>query len=70
MSPTLVPCGYSELTIAGYRSATLRVPEYMSPNPDIKEGVLLRNVSAAPICNHFAVVPPSSRIREPVPFLV
>ena len=35
-----------------------------------KEGVLLRNVSAAPICDHFAVVPSSSRIREPVPFLV
>ena len=35
-----------------------------------KEGVLLRNVSAAPICNHFAVVPPRSRIRESVPFLV
>ena len=36
----------------------------------VKEGVLLRNVSAAPIYNHFAVLPPSSRIREPVPFLV
>ena len=38
-------------------------------NP-VKEIVLLRNVRAAPICDHFAVVPPSSRIREPVPFLV
>ena len=36
----------------------------------IKEGVLLRNVRAAPICDHFAVVPPSSWMREPVPFLV
>ena len=35
-----------------------------------KEGVLLRNVSAAPICDPFAVVPPNSWIREPVPFLV
>ena len=45
---------------------------YTAPchSPASKEGVLLRNVSAAPICNHFAVVPPSSRIREPVPFLV
>ena len=36
----------------------------------IKEGVLLRNVSAAPISDHFAVLPPCSRIREVVPFLV
>ena len=35
-----------------------------------KEGVLLRNVSAAPIWDHFAVLPPSSWIREPVRFLV
>ena len=32
----------------------------------VEEGVLLRNVSAAPICDHFAVLPPSSRIREAV----
>ena len=30
----------------------------------IKEGVLLRNVSAAPICNHFTVVTPGCWIRE------
>ena len=35
-----------------------------------KEGVCLRNVSAAPICNHFAVEPPMSRIRESEPFLI
>ena len=35
----------------------------------IKEGVLLRNVSAAPICDHFTVVAPGCWIREPVPFL-
>ena len=29
-----------------------------------KEGVLLRNISAAPICNHFTVGPPGSGIRE------
>ena len=29
-----------------------------------KEGVLLRNISAAPICDHFTVGPPGSRIRE------
>ena len=34
-----------------------------------KEGVLLRNVSAALICDHIAVEPPGSRIREPVPCL-
>ena len=34
-----------------------------------KEGVLLRNVSAAPICDHFRVVAPGCWIREPVPFL-
>ena len=34
-----------------------------------KEGVLLRNVSAAPICDHFTVVAPGCWMREPVPFL-
>ena len=34
-----------------------------------KEGVLLRKVSAAPICDHFTVVAPGWWIREPVPFL-
>ena len=35
----------------------------------IKEGVWLRNIRAAPMCNHFTVVTPESRIREPVLFL-
>ena len=30
----------------------------------IKEGVLLRNISAAPICDHFTVGPPGSGIRK------
>ena len=30
----------------------------------IKEDAFLRNVSALPICSHFAVGPPRSRIRE------
>ena len=34
-----------------------------------KEGILLRNVNAAPICDHFTVVTPGCWIREPVPFL-
>ena len=34
----------------------------------IKEGRLLRNVRAAPICDHFTVVTPGCRIREPVPY--
>ena len=37
---------------------------------DIKEGVWLRNSSAAPIRNHFAVVTPMSQIRELVTFLI
>ena len=34
-----------------------------------KEGVWLRNVSAAPICNHFTVVTPGCWIREVCLFL-
>ena len=33
------------------------------------KGVLLRNVSAAPICDQFTVVAPGCWIREPVPIL-
>ena len=29
-----------------------------------EEGVFLRNVSAAPNCDHYAVGPPGSQIRE------
>ena len=29
-----------------------------------KEGVFIRNISAAPICDHFTVGPPGSGIRE------
>ena len=43
---------------------------YMYTRTLNNEGVLLRNSSAAPFCNHFAVVTPMSRIRELVPFLI
>ena len=35
-----------------------------SPQIYSKEGILLRNISAAPICDHFTVEPPGSGIRE------
>ena len=67
------------LTFRGLAVLANSIPELANYTTDsinswltapIKEGVLLRNVRAAPICNHFAVVPPSSQFREPVPFLV
>ena len=30
----------------------------------VKEGILLRNITAAQICDHFTVGPPGSGIRE------
>ena len=30
----------------------------------VKEGVFLRNISAAPICDHSAVMTPGNRVRE------
>ena len=52
------------VAVAATSTFTLRAAGNMAR---IEEGVLLRNVSAAPICNHFTVVAPGCWIREPVP---
>ena len=44
------------------------LPKQHKENAKCNTGI--RNGSAAPICNHIAVVPHISRIREPVPVLV